>query len=59
MVQREVIMVEAQDLLEQILEEEVVVRRTFAMLPVRNFLLPGVEVVGVIIVGPVVAMVDM
>ena len=57
MVQREVIMVEAQDLLEQILEEEVVVRRTFAMLSVRNFLLPEVEVAGLHIVRQAVAMV--
>ena len=54
-------MAEGQDILKQVREEEVVVvRRTFAMLLVRNFLLLEVEVVGVLtVVGHcLVAMVD-
>ena len=57
MAQLGAIMAEEQDLLEQILEEEVVVRRTFEMLPARNCLLQGVEVEGVIIVYQSVVMV--
>ena len=54
-------MAEGQDILKQVREEEVVVvRRTFAILLVRNFLLLEVEVVGVLtVVGHcLVAMVD-
>ena len=58
MAQRGVIMAEGLDLLEQIVVEVVVVRRTFAMLPVRSFLLLGVEVEGVITVVQAAVMAD-